>query len=242
MCGSSTLQVAQGFNHLDFGGEDGGWHVRGKTNLIRRSENYFCLGYESWAGSALYSAGTSWLRVPNDHPLIQCGEHDMYRSDYMPMSEHMVQDVQFDREFTAPPTVLVVIRGFDLGTDHKLSVYANSITQKGFTLNAETWNGAEMIGVFFTYIAFHSNDPQFASGEVWGTYNTSWSGTITFKHAFTKPPKVFAAISKFDVNPRDVLRCKINISNITTTTFYYSIETWGDTRIYEIRGQYFAIP
>ncbi|KAJ7587402.1 hypothetical protein C8J56DRAFT_1164923 [Mycena floridula] len=235
----SDYRIVLGYNSLDTGTGNDWYHIQAFTNVESSDEWAFSVTSVTYPGSILYNSGVNWFRVPNDHPIIQCGWLESVC--HPAMDQRTRYNVDFDRQFGGPPTVLLMLRGFDNDDNWRLSVYPNSITTKGFCANAETWGSSNLYGVSLQWIAFPSSITWIASGEIWGVYGQGFSRSISFKHSFNKPPKIFTAISKFDVDSNHNFRFNFNIANVTTTGFDYSIDTWSTTNLYEVRGQYFAI-
>ncbi|KAJ7587424.1 hypothetical protein C8J56DRAFT_79004 [Mycena floridula] len=236
---TSPYHMALGYNSLDIGRGSYGYRIRAQTRVRDEYDDWgFSMWSLTWDNSKMYNTGVNWFKVPKDHPFIQCGGV-AFQID--PTVQRNSCPIAFDRQFGGPPTVLLMIRGFDNDDNWRLSVYPDGITTTGFTANVETWGSSNLYAAYLQFIAFPSNISWIASGEIWGVYGQGFSRSISFKHSFNKPPKIFTAISKFDVDSNHNFRCKFNITNITTTGFDYYIEQWADTNLWEIRGKYFAI-
>ncbi|KAJ7587406.1 hypothetical protein C8J56DRAFT_1081618 [Mycena floridula] len=234
----SGYNIVLGYNGFDIGTGSDWYHIRAATDLDSSAYTYIDVTSVTWAGSNLYNSNVNWFRVPSDHPFIQCGTLSKQGN---PLDQRTRYSVDFDRTFGGPPTVLLMVRALDNNDNWRLAVYPDSITTKGFYANVETWGSANVYGFGLQWIAFPSNVTWITSGEIWGVYGKGFSRSISFKHSFSKPPKIFTAISKFDVDSGHGFRFKFNISKITTTGFTYSIDTWSTTNLWEVRGQYFAI-
>lgn len=67
-----------------------------------------------------------------------------------------------------------------------------------------------------------------------------WRETITFSKPFNEPPKVTAAFSMLDADKNENLRVRLEVDNITDTSFELVYSTWGGTTVYSVTASWFA--
>ena len=68
-----------------------------------------------------------------------------------------IEDIVFDKAFTAPPRVLVSLSGYDAtaGPDNTIRVHVSAfrVTKTGFTLRVKTWGEGRVGSVWGGWIA-----------------------------------------------------------------------------------------
>jgi H-type lectin domain len=94
---------------------------------------------------------------------IQAGNHAVADNDHGfrhfkdgEGERHFEHVVKFEQPFDAVPNILVALNRLDIASDLRLSVTAEKITTRGFTLRYTTWANAQVLGVGAQWMAFHA--------------------------------------------------------------------------------------
>ncbi|QRV93251.1 h-type lectin domain-containing protein [Ceratobasidium sp. AG-Ba] len=191
----------------------------------------------------LYSAGCSWLDIVGESDRdFQWGPCGFYSGD-KPTAE-----ITFDRPFNRPPKVIVWIDELNLSEkkNWRLKAYAENVTKTGFTLCAPHTNDTTVLGIGTCWIACPDNRSHISIGN----FNTADSGaschgqqnskSIKFDKKFDCAPRVFLALSGFDIDGGSNLRIKTYTKNVTASGMEVHIDTWGDTRMNSGIASYIA--
>lgn len=131
------------------------------TNISATS---FQVNINTWGSSQINSASCTWLEIPDtpDYANFQVGA--FATSDDHPWSEVRAltqRNITFANAFTAPPTVVVWLTGFDTAQNAQMSLYAypTDITTMGFVMNLDTISGIPVFGQWTNWVAIPPASP-----------------------------------------------------------------------------------
>ncbi|EIM79230.1 uncharacterized protein STEHIDRAFT_69789, partial [Stereum hirsutum FP-91666 SS1] len=225
-------RIAVGLNYLDMHITHC-FRIHGYTDNI--GEGHFMAHIATWGDSVVYNGVLSWLKLPACDPDIRTGVYHC--------SQESSDWVAFDWRYDSYPVVFVGMCGFDVGKVPRLSVTATNVSRTGFQINVEKWGDTELHGCWVTWIAFPANKDGICAGSFGSktTTKSSNSGHIRFPCHFKRPPTIFTAFTKFDLDTRNNLRMRSDTSNATTSGMDWSIETWADSMFYDAQMAYLAL-
>ena len=198
--------------------------------------------------TVLRGGKAAWLRTLPDDPNIQTGRWTVGES--YPKGSWLYPDnkgtVKFARPFASKPKVILWISSFDFSKKYnwRLTAHVEDITADGFSLNVGPWGDSTLYKAEVTWIA-HADIPGIQSGRfsTEDVRQSGWalqtSGTHTFAQPFAKPPRVVAALSKFEYG------CGRNITLATTTKvsekgIEWNMNSSGDSHQYITGCSYVA--
>lgn len=131
-------------------------------------------------------------------------------------------------------------------TGKRVDILATDIDTDGFKINVGSTDSA-LVQASISWIAISKD-----SGCLIGNYSylvslESHAGdasSCSFPDGkFSKPPKVLAGFSSFDISgSSDNPRFGTNMRDITTNGFNWNIYTWGESAITSARVEWIAIP
>jgi hypothetical protein len=227
--------VMVGLYQLDVSNSAAGHNIRVATVAGNVYPKDFVL--EFFSASTPHSAGAMWFKVA-------ATDHDFQSGVFIVQGnpKNTSQRINFPYGFNAQPKVLACISGFNISDNWRLKVYASDVDLWGFTAHLDAWGSTKLYGGRVTWIAFPADKKGVWMGTFTSEYTGEYEGTCTFPPGvFSKPPQVFAALNRFDIDNSYNLRVQLHTDNISTSGMHWSIETWSDTRLYFVGGTYLAV-
>ena len=249
--------VAVGITNLSLGSE----HVRANAFASNSFRDGFRLHFNASSDHNLHESQinpdsdtvlrggkAAWLRALPDDSNIQTGRFTIGQA--YPKGSWLYPDnkgnIKFPRAFAAKPKVILWLSGFDFSKQYNWRLQANTIdiTADGFSYNVGPWANSTLYKAEVTYIA-HADIPGIQSGRfsTEDVRQSGWalqtSGTHYFGKAFAKPPRVVAALTKFEYG------CGRNITLDTKTKvsekgIEWSMNSSGDSHQYITACAYVA--
>jgi hypothetical protein len=145
-------------------------------------------------------------------------------------------------KFSSSPSVVVWIVGISCQQDRNFRAIVSSenVSNEGFTLRMKTWWDTKLRWISAGWFAYPKDSKLIKSDRASYTKRGEHSDDVWVPTArikwdegfFSKPPRVFTAITSLDFNNRYNPRFKIYTSNITETGMRLSGHTWSDTDNY----------
>ncbi|KAA1472305.1 hypothetical protein DENSPDRAFT_897123 [Dentipellis sp. KUC8613] len=212
----------------------------------------FKLSLNTWSGTTLYSAGASWLELPQEEKEFQWGEFstlEVHSRSQPQLSTS--QWIAFKREFTQPPHVVVFLSGLDMlgSRDWRVNVTATDVTRSGFRVQVDTWADSVLYCGNVGWIAYPQGRLDVVSGRADTRDIRSWirpqlnnNNKITFGNInFAQPPKVFVALNSLNIDRSANLRIRTSVDNVTTSGMTWHIDGWSDTVLYSAGISYICV-
>ena len=232
-------RVVTCLNMLDINGRpDNKLRIRSFADCITAEE--FTLHIDSWDQTVLHGGRVSWLKL-SDPTDIQCGTFCTKTVRPSNKPGNVQATVRFDRPFPRPPTVFVGLSGFDVGKNSQIHLYTSNVGCNGFDIHFDAWDQVTNLhAAQAVWIAFPAGKAGISAGDFNGHKASVWEGTIMFPEPFDRIPKIFTAFTKIDASNAATLRARLN-TRAFKTHIEWGIETWGDTKLFEINASYLAV-
>jgi hypothetical protein len=157
--------------------------------------------------------------------------------------DYYIKFSSMTEEFSSPPKVVVWLTGVWTSCiyNHRVNVEAINVTKDGFTLRMNTWGDTVLRSLEAGWFAHPEDSPYLASGRA--TINSKrgchsideWApfATVEFpKKKFEDRPRVFAPISKLDLDRRTNPRYRVSVADLTKTGMRLVGDAWYDTDHY----------
>lgn len=220
------------------------------TNITATS---FQVNINTWGSSQINNASCTWLEIPDtpDYADFQVGAFST--SDDHPWNAvHALtqRTITFAKAFTAPPTIVVWLTGFDTGQNAQMSLcaYATDVTATGFVMNLDTISGIPVYGQWTNWVAIPPASPfglQTTDFGVVGSLTQSTTQTSAFDQRdlnASLAPVVVGAMNQLVVGGPTAYRAKITLGNLTGSTVDWTASTSGDAALPTCKGTYITIP
>ncbi|CAE6451216.1 unnamed protein product [Rhizoctonia solani] len=182
---------------------------------------------DAWGDSKMYSAGCTWLGHFNDRD---------FQSGFA--------DVNPKEEYT---TVDLTAFDLDKDKDWRIDVSATDITPKGCKLKFRVWGSTKAYWIKASWIAHPDDRSHIESGlfdtqeqRPWEKPQHEHQKKVTFSKKFTRPPRVYCAISRIDETNKGNPRVKTYIKDTTAQGMNLRIDSWNDTVMYTTVAQWIA--
>lgn len=198
---------------------------------------------DGWGDSIMYSAGCTWLENFHDRA-FQNGIIDV-----KPTQEYTTVDIKFTQEYASTPKVVCWLRTFDLDKDGdwRIDVSATDITTKGCKLKTRVWGTTKAYWIQASWIAFPADRSDIDSGSFdtqeqrpWEKPQHEHQKSVAFSKTFTRPPRVYYAISRIDETNKGNMRAKAYVKDVTAKGMTVHLDSWHDTVMYTTVGQWIA--
>ncbi|CAE7160993.1 unnamed protein product [Rhizoctonia solani] len=198
---------------------------------------------DAWGDSLMYSTGCTWLAHFNDRA-FQSGV-----AGVDPTQEYTTVDVTFKDEYASTPKLVCWLRAFDVDKngDWRIDVSATDVTTKGCKLKFRVWGSTKAYWIEASWIAHPSDRSDIESGlfdtqekRPWEKPQHEHQKQVTFSKPFTRPPRVYYAISRIDETNKGNLRAKSTVTDTTAKGMTIHLDSWNDTEMYTTVGQWIA--
>ncbi|CAE6455697.1 hypothetical protein ACGC1H_005798 [Rhizoctonia solani] len=198
---------------------------------------------DAWGDSTMWASGCTWLAHYNDRA-FQSGI-----ASVKPTEEYTTVDVKFESEYASTPKVVCWLRAFDLDKDGdwRIDVSATDVTTKGCKLKFRVWGTTKAYLIEASWIAYPADRSDIDSGSFdtqeqrpWDKPQNENQKKVTFTKTFTRPPRVYYAISRIDESNKGGPRVKSTVSDVTTKGMTVHLDSWSDTVMYTTVGQWIA--
>lgn len=223
---------------------------RVRCNLLSLTAHNAEIDIESWEDTKLYSAGCSWLSIPQENLDLQCGRFDTLEDRSITKPQKLTtRRITFERPYYALPKVVVWLEALSTPKHNcRIRVKAEHVDISGFTLHVEAWADTDILCATAAWFA-HSADREDVCS---GTFNTldvrSWtqprlqtsSYTPFGGRRFSKKPRVFSALNTLDVDKGRNLRIRLHTSDLTMNGMTWHLDGWSDTTVYSAGASYIA--
>ncbi|KAL1638679.1 hypothetical protein SLS58_008711 [Diplodia intermedia] len=219
-----------------------GANMRFAANVDFVTDEKFSIGVDQWSDSIFYGGEFSWTGIRPGTPGIQAGRFEARGS--------VKRDVKFAKPFTEQPQVLTWISGLDLDikVSKRVDVHATNVDKTGFTMNVGSADSAlaqasiswiamsEDSGCIISSYGFQ-DDPEDCVDKVDESTRRFPEGK------FSKPPKVLAGFTSFDISgSSENPRFGTHVWDVTADQFAWHIYAWGGSSISSARVHWIAIP
>lgn len=237
----SAPEFITGLNFLDF---DNSRNLRIKSTVQAVMPSQAVLSLQSWDDTIQYASGASWFSFPSEDRDFQHGTFTTKDSGAGTTT------ISFDREYSSPPKVLVFFSTLDVdkSANCRVKTYVTDVTTRSFKLFVGTWGNTTLLEAGVSWVAFPTGKQGIATGTFstedirpWNAPRPNNQGTVTFSPAFSKPPKVFLALNKLDIDKNAQTRVRLSQSSISGETMEWHIDSWGNTTLYSGAATYIAI-
>ncbi|KKY13617.1 hypothetical protein UCDDS831_g08854 [Diplodia seriata] len=231
--------ILTGFRKMDTWS---GGNIRFSATVDFVTKDEFSIGVDQWSNSLFYGGEFSWIGIRPDTPGIQAGRFEARGS--------VKRDVKFAKPFTKQPQVMTWISGLDLDIkiSKRVDVHATNIDKTGFTMNVGSADSAlaqasiswiamsEDSGCIISSYGFQ-DDPEDCVDKVDESTRRFPEGK------FSKPPKVLAGFTAFDISgSSENPRFGTFVWDVTADQFAWNIYAWGGSSISSARVHWIAIP
>ncbi|RPA97736.1 hypothetical protein L873DRAFT_1741307 [Choiromyces venosus 120613-1] len=183
-----------------------------------------------------YTGSLSWLAIPPDSKDFLYGTvHEKGNAKNLP-GTLVIRPVQFQRNFSSPPKVVVWLSEVELGKCVRVS--AVDIRSCGFSVRFETNDPAKTVNdAMVSWVAYPGDMPGISSGTASTEaqrpttkpqlYNT---GYIRFPEGvFKKTPRVMAGLNYLDLGSKQNPRISVQCSNVSVFGMTWEANGWCDT-------------
>ncbi|KAK7686079.1 hypothetical protein QCA50_010891 [Cerrena zonata] len=225
--------------------------LRVRCNLLSVTPRDVDIDVESWGDTKLYSAGCSWLSIPQDDTDLQYGRFDTLEDHPITKPQKSTKRrITFACPYYALPKVVVWLEAVSTDSAHhcRIKATATNITVHGFTIEIDTWFDTNVLCARVAWFA-HSADRKdmrsgtFSTDDV-RTRNEPRSKTSSYTPfsggGFAKKPRVFCGINLLSVDKDRNLRVEVHTSNLTMNGMTWHLDSWGDTILYGAGASYIA--
>lgn len=216
------------------------------TNSIRKDR--FDIHIDCESNARLYGVSCSWLQVEKTDPDFQFGKFSISSGNIQKCN---TSSITFPHAYSAPPKMISWISAFsmDSGKVWRLYTHVTDITKTGFIINTDTWVDSILYTATASWLAYPVDKANVSSGcfstfDVRSSFPTlpQNSGYVNFgSGVFSAPPRIFLAITHFDISNCHDLRLKIGASDISATGMNWNIDTWSGTIMYSGGVSYIAL-
>ncbi|KAH6906447.1 hypothetical protein BKA70DRAFT_1563759 [Coprinopsis sp. MPI-PUGE-AT-0042] len=204
--------------------------------------------------------------LPLTAEVIQCGVADSQSTQPRKLGRRYTkQRVSFRKAYGRTPNVFSCLAGLNVGgsgsTHWDIRTFATNIDREGFTLNIEKTRDSEqdvnkvVANAQISWMAFPSGGiagQKMACGEFHLSEgemrleedqhrHVRWRGQLSFTETFTSAPKVFVALTSFDVDRSTHIRLLLAIENITREGMEWKVTSWDGTIVYSATFAYLAV-
>ncbi|KAJ7664586.1 hypothetical protein DFH06DRAFT_325539 [Mycena polygramma] len=226
-------QVASALRMIDSAGSED--RVRVRTTVENVGRDRFTVGIGSWGESTrlFYNGGVSLMRTPPNDPHFRMGTISTRGS----LERY---SVEFNPPFPSGviPIVYAAFSGIDSSDNWRGNILIVSQSNTAFDVQISAWGNSNLLNALVQWIAFPSTLPGVEIGTFRGAGGAS--GMAPLRNAFISTPAVFTGFQRFDVSPNSHFRLRLNASARNATEVEWSIETWGDSEVYEVQGAFLA--
>ncbi|RPA97737.1 hypothetical protein L873DRAFT_1689566 [Choiromyces venosus 120613-1] len=185
-----------------------------------------------------HSGSLSWLAIPPEDKDFQYGT---VRAETKSVGEDrpsrtVIRPVQFQRNFSSPPKVILWLSEVELGQCIRIST--QRIHTYGFSVRLETKDPAKTVNdAMVSWVAYPADMPGIFSGTASTEaqrpttspqlYNT---GYIRFPEGvFKKTPRVMVALNYLDCGSKPNPRIRVQCSNVSIFGMTWEANAWCDT-------------
>jgi len=230
-------------------------NIRIKTYADEVLPDRFRIHIDAWAGSILYSGGSTWFAVAEDDRYYQFGSFNTLEDHAWDEPQAITKRrIEFVRPYDCPPEVVLWFDFLDMADyrDWRVGATANEIDSTGFTLQIEALGNCALFGGGVSWIAY----PAWKGGVVSGRCRTEGlgiegqandsdvleaTGTAKFKGGgFLTTPRVFVAFNMLSVSRGNQMNLEVTIRSVTKSDLTWCIRGW-DTKIDIAEASYIAI-
>ncbi|KAJ5218450.1 uncharacterized protein N7498_000549 [Penicillium cinerascens] len=120
----------------------------------------FKITIKSWFDSVLYGASATWVAYPSDMSSISSGRFSTGDiRDWRNPQQKNSSRVDFNWQFTKPPSLFVGLDEFDYNSDYnlRLKLETSDVTTTGFKWNLDAWFDSEMYQSGASYLAWDAD-------------------------------------------------------------------------------------
>lgn len=242
-------EVLLGLNLLSMSKD---FNTRIVCDVLSVDKNSAKINLRSWFTTKHYQSACSWLAVSANDLDCQHGQYSVAEdSRHGSIPVHTSHRVLFAHPYPAIPKVAAWIRGIDRdsGRNLRCSVFATDISPTGFIIHLDKWGDSKLFELNATWLAYSADRTDIFSGSIDTELDRptihpkkSFAGVASFDGAkFSRPPRVFTALSHLDVSKDCLTRVKITTDKITTHDMHYRVEAWAESLLYSARCTFIAI-
>jgi len=135
-----------------------GNNFRFNTYADNVSRYGFTLHMDTWGGTQMSGAGTTWIAYPADKKSVDSGHASSwdYRAWDKPTPSNGAYHAFTPGTFSTTPQIFIGIQSFDISQAHpfRLRVYADNISKDGFNWHCDGWDDTIVYGCGVSWLAF----------------------------------------------------------------------------------------
>ncbi|KAI9932381.1 hypothetical protein MW887_009894 [Aspergillus wentii] len=222
--------------------------LRIRVKAVVKDQQTLTPSISTWADSAIYSAGISWLGVG---PKLGFLQHGICTAELTAASPRPVNPtlVEFSTPFRTPPKVICFLQDIDMDSNDnwRIKAYPSDITPQSFKINIDPGAGTILHEASVGWLAYPAETVGVASGRIDTNDLRSWNDTqqhnascTSFSKPFSKIPNVFVVLDSFDYDGDQNPRLRVSTSLVTPDGFNWSLQSWADSIMYQAGASWFA--
>ena len=230
-------------------------NIRIKTYVDEVHCGRFRIHIDSWAGSRLYSAGSTWFTVMEGDEEYQYGSFNTLEDHAWDEPQmRTTRSIKFARPYDSPPAIVVWLNSLDMFRIYgwRVRASATDISSTGFSLHIDSLGDTQLFGAGASWIAY----PAGKVGVVSGTCRTEAitpqlrpseqgiigdGGEAKFMSGFNAVPQVFIAFNMLSVSWREFMKVNVTVDSINKVGMTWHINAWDGTRLDAAEASYIAI-
>ncbi|KAH0153740.1 hypothetical protein KCU86_g21141, partial [Aureobasidium melanogenum] len=136
--------------------------------------------------------------------------------------------------------------------NYRIRAYATDVSRKGFTAHIDTWGDSLLYGGAMCWIAFpkrkrYVQAGSFQTGDVrsWSNPIPETSSQVKFEEGVFKShrpaPTVLCALNFIDMAGNADLRVSVDVNDVDTQGFRWSLKTFEDSTLYAAGASWIAL-
>ncbi|BFZ17731.1 hypothetical protein BsWGS_20770 [Bradybaena similaris] len=172
---------------------------------------------------------------------------------------HSVQDVNFSKPISKPVVFLsITYLDSDKSSNLRAAVEVDTVSDLGFRAECVIWYDSKISEMRITWLAVTADlleqTGSFYCGDSWHyrpvlgnpkhpeVEARQYVKDVQFPKAFLDTPLIFLSVTYLDIDWNTNLRFMAQVDNVTKSGVKAKCYTWSDTKIYQMRISWFAIP
>ncbi|KAG9546347.1 hypothetical protein KCU61_g9122, partial [Aureobasidium melanogenum] len=251
--------LAAGFRSLDLSCEA---PVRANLVADKITTDSFRVTLETWGEkSLLYSASATWIEhkaYAKDCLFGQFDTHDLPENrgaSKRGAQQENSREFVFPQPFKDDCEVICWLNRIDMASgdrNYRIRAYATDVSRKGFTAHIDTWGDSLLYGGAMCWIAFpkrkrYVQAGSFQTGDVrsWSNPIPETSSQVKFEEGVFKShrpaPTVLCALNFIDMAGNADLRVSVDVNDVDTQGFRWSLKTFEDSTLYAAGASWIAL-
>ncbi|BFZ17728.1 hypothetical protein BsWGS_20767 [Bradybaena similaris] len=190
-----------------------------------------------------------------------CGNSDNWSPENPGSTwKRFVQNVTFNTPFILPPVIFLTVTYLESVRNFNVRFLAkfDHVSERGFEAMCLKWSDTKIIEMRVNWLAISGAYLEKAS-EFYCDADTKWtpghwnpkdpkeagkrsSRNVQFPTEFSETPLLVLSVTYLDCDHRYNLRFQAQVENVTRSGFSAMCYTWADTRIWEMKISWLAIP